>query len=449
MTWIKQNLATVLLIAMLGVLGVLFFNGNIQWKRGPAHGTSHSEGTEASEAAEKKVSHGKVVLDQDDLRASGVLVAVVENGSVHETLDAPGEIEIAQNHLAQVTAPIPGRVRSISRLAGDAVDRGSVLCTIESAELGAARADLQSALAETAVTKRNLDRLQQLFEKGLRSESEVWASEAEYNKARLHVDAATAHLRALGINADEQASARSGDLMNQYELRSPLAGTILQQQLTIGQNVEQKDVVFTVADLSSVWVNASINERDVAKLRTGMSASVQVQAQVVSPVVLDGVVSYLGQQADQQTRTVPVRVVISNPRLKGGSRGFLLRPGMFTTVRFMTATKPGVITVPPDAVQEIDGQTVVFLQSLGARSGEGSAKSKQGTEDDDERGAGKIVKSNGAPSVVFEPRVVTLGISDGKAVEIVKGLQRGDKVVIRNAFLLKSELEKEKIGDTD
>lgn len=448
MTWIKRNLAVVLLVGTIVVLGVLFFNGNLQWNRGPAQRASHLEGTEAGEAAEKKVSHGKIVLDQDDLRASGVLVAAVGNGNVHETLEAPGEIDVAQNHLAQVTPAISGRVRSIRRLAGDAVDAGSVLCTIESSELGGARTDLQSAAAEAAVTKRNLDRLRQLFEKGLRSETEVWASEAEYNKARLHVDAATAHLRALGINPDQQASEHIADVINQYELRSPLAGTILQQQLTIGQNVEQKDVLFTVADLSSVWVNASVNERDVAKLRNGMSASVQVQTQAVSPVVLDGLVAYLGQQADQQTRTVPVRVVISNPRLKDSNRGFLLRPGMFTTVRFMTATKPGVITVPPEAVQEIDGQTVVFLQSSGTRHEERSSEKQEGTEDDDHP-AEKTGKSGGEPSVVFEPRVVTLGISDGKAVEIVKGLQRGDKVVIRNAFLLKSELEKEKIGDVD
>jgi cobalt-zinc-cadmium efflux system membrane fusion protein len=448
MTWIKRNLAVVLLVGMVGTLAVLFLNGSLQWNRGSAQRARHVEGSETSEAAEKKASHGKVILDQDNLRASGVLVAAVENGSVHETLEAPGEIDIAQNHLAQVTPAMPGRVGSIRRLAGDAVDAGSVLCTIESADLGGARADLQSALAETAVTKRTLDRVRQLFEKGLRSESEVWASEAEYNKARLHVDAATAHLRALGINPDEHPSKRGGDLNNQYELRSPLAGTILQQQLTIGQNVEQKDVLFTVADLSSVWVNASVIERDVAKLRTGMSASVQVQTQTVSPVALDGLVAYLGQQADQQTRTVPVRVVISNPRLKGSNRGFLLRPGMFTMVRFMTATKPGVITVPPEAIQEVGGQTVVFLQSANTGSEKGSPENKQGTEDD-ERRAGKIMKSSGEPSVVFEPRVVTLGISDGKAVEIVKGLQRGDKVVIRNAFLLKSELEKEKIGDVD
>ena len=443
MTWIRRNLAAVLLVGVVGVIAILFFTGKLRWSSAP--GVSHPQGTETSEAEEKKVSHGKVVLDQEDLRASGVLVSAVQDGSVHETLEAPGEVDIAQNQLAQITAPIPGRIRSIHKLTGDAVDRGSVLCTIESAELGSARAVLQSAVAETAVTKRNLDRLRQLFDKGLRSESEVWSADAEYNKAHLHVDAATAHLRALGINPNQHSS---GDLINQYELPSPLAGTILQQQLTVGQNVEQKDVLFTVADLSRVWVNASVNERDIDKLRNGMPASVQVQTQSASPAVLDGVVSYLSQQADQQTRMVPVRVVISNPRLKGSNRGFLLRPGMFTTVRFMTATKSGVVTVPPEAVQEINGQTVVFLQSTGTRSEVDSPRNRQGTEVD-EHHAGKAGESNGEASVAFEPRVVTLGISDGKAVEIVKGLQRGDKVVIHNAFLLKSELDKEKIGDAD
>ena len=100
------------------------------------------------------------------------------------------------------------------------------------------------------------------------------ASEADYNKARLHVDAARAHLRAVGINPDEPAPEGSANLINQYELPSPIAGTILQQQLTIGQNVEQKDVLYVVANLSSVWINGSVNERDAAKLRNGMPATV-------------------------------------------------------------------------------------------------------------------------------------------------------------------------------
>jgi cobalt-zinc-cadmium efflux system membrane fusion protein len=347
-----------------------------------------------------------------------------------------------------VTPPIPGRIHAIHKLVGDVVATGTVLCTIESADLGGARADLQSALAEAAVANRSLDRIKQLYEKGLRSQSEVWASEADYNKAHLHVDAATAHLRAIGINPDEPAAGGSPNLINQYELRSPIAGAILQQQLTIGQNVEQKDVLFSVANLSEVWVNVSVNERDVVKLRNGMSSAAQVQTQGDSPNGIRGVVTYIGQQADQQTRTVPVRVLVTNPRLSGRSRGFVLRPGMFTTVRFVTGTKTGVVTVPREAIQEIDGQSVVFVRSPEAHPAEGvgGKKAKAGNDDPD---IGNAAKSAGAPSAVFEPRMVTVGTTDGNAVEIVKGVQRGEVIVIRNAFLLKSELEKEKIGDVD
>jgi cobalt-zinc-cadmium efflux system membrane fusion protein len=441
-TWIRRNLVAVVLAGIVAALAVLFLNGNLQWRHDVARQEEHAQGGEEGEAVEKRVSHGKIVLDGKDLKASGIVVAAIREGTVSETLEAPGEVEIAHDHLAQVTPPIPGRIRAIHKLVGDAVSNGTVLCTVESAELGSARADLQSGLAEAAVTDRNLGRIKQLYDKGLRSETEVLASEADYNKARLHVDAARAHLRAVGINPDEPAPEGGANLINQYELPSPIAGTILQQQLTVGQNVEQKDVLFTIASLSSVWVNASVNERDAAKLRNGMSATAQVQTQGASNTVIRGVVTYIGQQGDQQTRTVPVRVLISNPRLSGPNPGFVLRPGMFTTVRFITGTKVRVVTVPPEAIQEINGQSVVFVRSPEARPPEGVGGNKGKANDD-------TTKDEDATSVVFEPRNVIVGTSDGNAVEIVKGLQRGEIVAVRNAFLLKSELEKEKIGDVD
>ena len=442
MTWIRRNLAAVVLAGIVVALVVLVLNGNLQWQHDVARQGEQAKGGEEGEAAEKRVSHGKVVLDENDLKASGIVVAAIREGTVSETLEAPGEVEIAQDHLAQVTPPIPGRIRVIHKVVGDAVSSDTVLCTIESAELGIARADLQSALAEAAVTDRNLGRIRQLYDKGLRSETEVLASEADSNKARLHVDAARAHLRAVGINPDEPAPEGSANLINQYELPSPIAGTILQQQLTIGQNVEQKDVLYVVANLSSVWINGSVNERDAFKLRNGMSATAEVQTQRASNAVVRGVVTYIGQQADQQTRTVPVRVLLSNPRLSGTSPGFVLRPGMFTTVRFITGTKSRVVTVPPEAIQEINGQSVVFVKSIEARP-------KAGVGGNKDKGNDETAKDAGTTSVVFEPRTVIVGTSDGSAVEIVKGLQRGEIIAIRNAFLLKSELEKEKIGDVD
>jgi multidrug efflux pump subunit AcrA (membrane-fusion protein) len=115
---------------------------------------------------------------------------------------------------------------------------------------------------------------------------------------------------------------------------------------------------------------------------------------------------------------------------------------MFTTVRFITGTKARAVTVPPEAIQEINGQSVVFVRSPEARPSAGAGGNKDKANDD-------TTKDADATSVVFEPRIVIVGTSDGNAVEIVKGLQRGEIIAVRNAFLLKSELEKEKIGDVD
>lgn len=153
MTWIRRNLAAVLLAGVIAVVAILSFNGSLQWKRNLARQGEHQEGREGGEAGEKRISHGKIVLDEQDLKASGIVTAAIQDGTISETLEAPGEVDIAQDHLAHVTPPIPGRIHAIQRVVGDAVTSGTVLCTIESAELGGARAELQPSLAEAAVAK--------------------------------------------------------------------------------------------------------------------------------------------------------------------------------------------------------------------------------------------------------------------------------------------------------
>lgn len=436
MNWIKEHVAASILFALLALVALLLATGKLRWHSSEARSSGESSNTEPSEAAERKVKQGKVALDEEDFKASGVEIAEAKQANVGETLQAPGEVQPIQTRLAEVTPPIPGIVRAIQKLPGDPVLAGGALATIESAELGSSRAELQAALAEKDVTQRNYDRWKELYEKGLRSQTELWAAEADYNKARLRVDAASARIRAVGLDPSSSAKEQSG-LSNRYELRSPLTGLVLQQQLTVGQNVEQKDVLFTVADLSTVWVTAAVYEKDVPIVHKGTSALIEFQKQGGSTTSLQGQIDYISQQADQQTRTVPVRVTVINKREPRTSQGYLLRPGLFTTVRFITSHKAAAVTLPLDAVQELNGQTIAFVQVLA-----GNAE----IQETDPAGNGR---HPGKPVYMFEPRVVTLGINDGKLTEIVKGLKAGERVVVRNAFLLKSELEKEKIGDQD
>ena len=435
MNWIRNHLAASMLIVVVVLTILLFATGKLRWSSTEVRPSPESNNSEHGEAAEKKVKQGKVVLDAEDFKASGIEVSEVKQANVGETLQSPGEVQPMQTRLAQVTPPIPGIVRVIHKIAGDPISAGGALCIIESTELGSNRAELEGAIAERDVTQRSYERLKELYEKGLRSQTEVWSAEADYNKARLRVEAASAHIRALGLDAS--SSREQSGLSNRYELRSPLNGVVLQQQLTIGQNVEQKDVLFTVADLSSVWVSAAVHEKDIASIHRGTVALIEVQGQNGPPTSLDGSVDYISQQQDQQSRTVPVRITVRNRGEGRASQGNLLRPGMFTTVRFITSHRAAALTVPANAIQELNGQSVVFVEVF------------TGDDEKEKSDSGENGHRSSEVAYTFEPRAVQVGMSDSKLTEIVKGLKAGEKVVVRNAFLLKSEMEKEKIGEEE
>ena len=435
MNWIRNHLAASMLFVVAVLTILLFATGKLRWSSTELRPSPESNNSEHGEAAEKKVKQGKVVLDAEDFKASGIEVSEVKQANVGETLQSPGEVQPMQTRLAEVTPPIPGIVRVIHKIAGDPISAGGALCIIESTELGSNRAELEGAIAERDVTQRSYERLKELYEKGLRSQTEVWSAEADYNKARLRVEAASAHIRALGLDAS--SSREQSGLSNRYELRSPLNGVVLQQQLTIGQNVEQKDVLFTVADLSSVWVSAAVHEKDIASIHRGTVALVEIQGQNGPPTSLDGSVDYISQQQDQQSRTVPVRITVRNRGEGRTSQGNLLRPGMFTTVRFVTSHRTASLAVPTNAIQELNGQSIVFVDVLGGEAeNEKSDSAKKGPRSSE-------------VAHTFEPRAVQVGMSDGKVAEILKGLKRGEKIAVRNAFLLKSEMEKEKIGEEE
>jgi len=441
MNWLKRNVVSALLALALTVIVLLLLTGHLHWSSSTNPSSSstsrkaeakHGSGEAAAE--ESKVANGRVILDAEDYKVSDIIAEPVEQGAIEQMVEAPGEVQLPPTQNAQITPPIAGIIRSVNKVTGENVRTGESLCSIESAELGTARAELQSALAERVVAERAYERWKQLYEKGLRSQTEVWTTEAEFTRAKLRVEAAVARLRALGQNARaDQLDA--GTLSNRYELRSPISGSVLQQQLSIGQNVESKDVLFTVGDLRSVWVTASVSERDLPHLRTGMKAIV-VPAQ--SEGLLEGHVQYIAQQADPQTRTVPVRIVVQNKAKSAGPGQFILTPGMFANVRFVTGKSSPTLTVPLEAVQELNGKHIVFVQ-ISITTKRDPQNSRSGSDENQETG----------PRYMFEPVEVELGSSDTRRTEVLKGLKGGERVVVKNAYLLKSELERGKIGDVD
>lgn len=361
------------------------------------------------EPARLPAADGQLTLDEATLSTSDVKVETVSPGRIPLGLTLAGEVELAQGRFSHVTPRLSGAVRELLVEVGAAVSSGTTLCTLESVELGEARAALVAAIAERAIAERNFERWKQLFEKGLRTQNEFWLAENQLTRARLAVDAQASRLKAFGIDDAEIAELEHADrraVTNRFAVRSPLTGVVIDRRATLGEFVAPQDHLFLVADLSTVWVVAALHQRDLGSVRRGMPARVMVGGSGEYP----GVVTYVGQQVDERTRTVPLRVSVDNALLTGANE-YALRPAMFATVELATGEREARVVVPRSALQRFGGETIVFACTR--------------------RGGGKAV---------FERRSVVTGASDGQRIEVVSGVAPGEQIATENAHLLASVL---------
>jgi cobalt-zinc-cadmium efflux system membrane fusion protein len=197
------------------------------------------------------------------------------------------------------------------------------------------------------------------------------------------------------------ASASSPGL-NRFEIRAPFDGTVVEKHLTLGEAVKEDASIFTVSDLRRVWAEFAVAPQDLAIVRVGQQVVVSSTA---FPQTVEGTVSYVGALLGEQTRTARARVVLANPQ-------DAWRPGLFVTVSVRGAEQHLAVAVPADAVQTMGRQATVF----------------------------KAVPNG------FKPVPVQTGRSDGRTIEILRGLEPGDLVAAANAFVLKSELGKASAG---
>jgi len=198
------------------------------------------------------------------------------------------------------------------------------------------------------------------------------------------------------------ATLESNESLSPYEVRSLIAGTVIEKHITLGEFVRDDSDIYVVADLSTVWVQISVYSRDLPRVRTG--AQVEISATGGEPSA-SGRIDYIAPALGEATRAASARVVLSN-----SSR--VWRPGMFVTARVVEEQTADVIAVRKGAIQRFEGREVVFVQEDGA----------------------------------FEPRPVELGRADGQWTEILSGLASGDRYAARGGFILKSELMKSEAG---
>ncbi|NJD18428.1 MAG: efflux RND transporter periplasmic adaptor subunit, partial [Gemmatimonadetes bacterium] len=306
-----------------------------------------------------------------------------------------------QNRVSRVGPRVEGRVVRIERDLGDLVAAGAPLAVLESAELGETEAEHARTQAELKLAQESFDREQGLFEKGISSRKEVLEAQAELERARAALGAASARHRTL--DPEDSVS-----VDGYYTLAAPIAGTVVGRDLMLGQIVGPGDDLFTVADLRSLWLVLDLYDGDLARVREGLP--VEVQAAAFPGVSFRGTLTYVGQVVDSLTRTVKARVVVENP-------GGRLRPGMFVTALVRGVDAASAVVVPEAAVQRLEDRTVVFVPA----------------------GAGRYAVRD----------VVTASEASGGMVSVLKGLAAGERVVDQGGFYLKSELLKATFGGAE
>lgn len=319
-------------------------------------------------------------------------------GKVTVTIALPGEVALNAEALAHVTPRVGGTTREVLKQLGDVVKKGDVLAVLDSRELTEMQRSSAAAEERLKLAQASYDRQEQLWRDKISAEKEYLAAKQALAEARIEQRSA----------AQKLSSAGSGVKGAGYSLIAPIDGTIIAKHLGIGEVLKDDTQAFTIADLSTIWVNVTVYAKDLARVRTGAVA--RVRAEGIEGVA-EGTISYLGQVADEQTRSSTARVVLRNP-------GPAWRPGLFATADIVVDETDAPITVSDEAVQTVEGKPVVFRQ------------------DGD----------------TFQARPVKLGRRGAAApgaarlVEILDGIAAGDRYAGKNSFVLKAELGKSEAG---
>ena len=326
-------------------------------------------------------------------------------------LQATGEIRLNGNTTVHVTPRIPGVIKTVAVDLGDRVVEGDTLFTVHSTELGKSLADHERSQALAALSRQTYEREKQLFDQKVCSEQDMIEAKMIHEQHRTDLVAAEQALHVLGLTEEDVAAAgtRHGTDIGVLPVRASRSGVILERHAVAGELAEPGADVMLLVDLETLWVWIDIYERDLGLLvQGGKSQAIQIEVSVNAfpNRVFPGVIDYVGAVMDQRTRTVKTRALVENT-------DGLLRPGMFCDVGILAGESEDALVVPESAVLEDEGTHFVF----------------------------KAWKDE-----YFVQRPVTPGRRSQGVVEILGGLDEGEVVATEGAFLLKSDVLREKMG---
>ncbi len=320
-------------------------------------------------------------------------------------IEVLSRVSYDQNRLARITPLVAGVVQRVPADAGDAVSKGQALVEITSPEVASAKSDYLSALANEASKQIAFEREEGLAEKDLSSRQAYEDALAEREAAASATKTARERLVYYGLTDTQiRKITETRSTSSSLVILAPFAGTLIDRDAVVGQAVEVGDVLFTLVDLSSMWLELSVPEDRVSSLVVGDPVSATFDA--LPGAVAHGSLTWLAPGVDEQSRMVSARAVVPEPDPA-------LRDGLFGTARILPQRSAAGLRVPADALHRFDDAPFVFVRL-----------------DND----------------LYEIRRVGLGGTNGGSVEILEGLKPHEEVVVAHSFTLRSEFLKSRLG---
>ncbi len=402
------------ILTRLGSVDTLAFRPTADFLRSTSTVTEpHSFVVEAIATYEGRTSRwsyesieGRTTMADDVMARAGVEIEPAGPATIREGLQLPGEVALNTEREAHVTARFPGIVTTVTVGEGDYVRAGQVLAVVESRQLVGVADDYVRAAHRLHYVEDVYERERELFERRISAEREFRAAEHELEEARIAVQVAEQALVAAGIPSarvralDAGLSSEQAALANlaRAEIRAPVSGLVTARDVSEGESVSDARTLFTVADLSTVWVEVTVYQRDLAAVRPGMPAVVR------SPdtgATVEGRVRFVGPIVGQESRAATARIVLPNPRGRW-------RPGQFVEVDLATAIYEVPLAVRTDAIQDFRDFRVVYARHDGQ----------------------------------FEVRMLRLGVSDSLYTEVLGGIAPGEPYAASNSFIVKADIGK-------
>jgi cobalt-zinc-cadmium efflux system membrane fusion protein len=457
-------LITLALIALVAILGLWWISAQ---KNKPANidaddvqPTSKPK-SESADTGGDKSAEREVKLTPEQAEAAKIQIEGVTQRPAVSLLNVTGTVEANPQQTQGITPLVAGRVEQVFVSIGDRIAAGQPVASLMSSEIADAYGKWREAETRFALAQKNMERVKRAenrvailqskarldeadatlkrtkrlielgagagkdlisaetnyksaqadydFQRNIPLNKEIQEAQAEVETSRITALQEKQSLQALGVSVNStNADVRNVALVS---VRAPLSGVVTERMVSPGAGIQAGQQMFTVSNLSTVWITANVPEQQLGSVHIGSIAEVRTTS---AKGVITARVSYIDPQISADTRTARVRIAVDNP-------GERLRAGMFTEVGFQTGTNAGngeELVVPSVAVQTIEGKSVVF------------------------------VPQENEPNT-YAIREIETGGETGGYTRVLSGLELGEKVVTRGSFALKTQLLKGSIGDDD